>query len=206
MGGRAVSVLSEALDFDHVIELLPNGQVNTHPESGLYAPEALDVAANDTTLQDWTLPLSGLTGQHGYSGPWLHDSELIEGGVERAIRRNGAGYYVAIYGQHTAECPECSQAGVVYDENGEEVPCPNIASGTCSPDGYSGQDAETIIEGWTVAYKPSPARIALDAAPADAGICGHCQRDLVLVEDIEGLCPSCFHEEHGDSIELEFVA
>ena len=43
---------------------------------------------------DWTL-LTGFTGQYGYSGALMHQSEFIGGGLERHIREN-AGYYVAV--------------------------------------------------------------------------------------------------------------
>ena len=140
-----MSALSEAMDFDHVIEVMPDG--TWRDASGLYAPDAVDVDSMATTLEDWQLPLSGFTGQYGYTGPWLHDSEQIEGGVEMYVLAH-PGYWVAIYASHT--CEECGGAGLIWSEaeassDEVEIDCPLITSGECEPGG--------IIEGWTLAFK-----------------------------------------------------
>ena len=132
------------MDFDHVLEVMPDG--TWQAVEGLYAPEAVDVDSMATKLDGWSLPLSGFTGQDRYTGPWLHDSEQIEGGVETYVLEH-PGYWVAIYGQHT--CEECGDAGLIWapDVDGQEVEvdCPLIATGECEPGG--------IIEGWTLAFK-----------------------------------------------------
>ena len=137
-----MSTLSETLDFDHVIEVLPDGTWRDAP--GLYAPDAVDVDGDAVTLEGWDLPLSGFTGQYGYTGPWLHDSEIIEGGVERYVFEH-PGYWVAIYGQHT--CEECGGAGLLWAPAGGggeiEIDCPL----ECEPGGEIG--------GWTLAFKPA---------------------------------------------------
>lgn len=105
------AALASIADFDHVFAVLGEGNVTElddpvfdeveHP-AGLYAPEAVDVGPNATELDGWKLPLSGLTGQHGYDGPWLHNSELIAGGVaERVLSMPG--YWVAIYATYTED-------------------------------------------------------------------------------------------------------
>lgn len=148
------ALLSESLDFDHIIAVYDDGSIadNAIPND-LYAPDAYEPDSMETTLDGWELPLSGFTGQDRYTGPWLHNSEVIAGGVASYVFEH-PGYWVAIYASYPANCPECSQAGLVYDEDHNEVPCPNIAAGTCSPEGYTGEDAETVIEGWTLAYRP----------------------------------------------------
>ena len=138
-----MSALSEAMEFDHVLEVLPDGTWRDAPD-GLYAPDAVDVDNMAVTLEGWDLPLSGFTGQYGYTGPWLHNSEIIEGGVEHHVLEH-PGYWVAIYGQHT--CEECGDSGIGWDLNGEETDCPLIATGECEPGG--------TIEGWTLAFKPA---------------------------------------------------
>lgn len=141
-----MSALSEAMDFDHVIYSFGDGTFESNPDSpfarSLHAPDAVDVDSMATELDGWQLPLSGFTGQDRYTGPWLHGSEQIEGGVEMYVLEH-PGYWVAIYGQHT--CEECSGAGLVYDADGVEVDCPKIATGECEPGG--------TIEGWTLAFK-----------------------------------------------------
>lgn len=101
------------------------------------APEALDPDGNSTQLEGWELITAGLTGQQGYRGPWLHDSEIIAGGVAHRViehaQENGGGYYVAIYGQYTREHD--------HDQTPADYAC------------LACEDGDTIIEGWAIAYK-----------------------------------------------------
>jgi hypothetical protein len=84
--------LNEAMEFDHVIQVHPDGTFTDAPD-GVHAPELN--AENDTVSGDgWSL-LRGFTGQHGYSGPIMHDSEFIGGGLARHILET-PGYYVAL--------------------------------------------------------------------------------------------------------------
>lgn len=56
-----------------------------------------DPDGDDHSLADgWEL-LTGFTGQYGYSGPAMHSSEYIGGGLERHIRRT-PGLYTVLYG------------------------------------------------------------------------------------------------------------
>ncbi len=147
------AALSAIADFGHVFQVVDGGgvfdldamlppHVNS-PASHLYAPEALDPDPEATTLDGWQLPLSGLTGQHGYKGPWLHDSELIEGGVaERVLSLPG--YWVAIYAQHFCGPEIHPQFADLTDEQ-------NAAARDGDHD-----DCETYIEGWTMAHIPFP--------------------------------------------------
>src|SRR5665213_837930 len=81
--------LNDKMDFDHVVQVLPGGQVvDAH---GVYAPELYD---DELQGQGWTL-MDGYSGQSGYSGPIIHDSEFIGGGLERDILAN-PGYYVTL--------------------------------------------------------------------------------------------------------------
>lgn len=125
--------LQRIADFDHVFCVGNTGDVFPPTFPGHHAPEALDVPILDVMLDGWLLPLSGLTNQYGYKGPWLHDSEQIPGGVaERVLARPG--YWVAIYGQHTPDGHDCPFGEQKHDD------------GDCF--------CETTIEGWTLAYKP----------------------------------------------------
>lgn len=135
--------LARIADFDHVFVVDEHGDVHEARDlngtrrggaAGLWAPDAIDVDPNATELDGWALPLSDLSGQHGYRGPWLHDSEVIPGGVAEAVLAM-PGYWVAIYAQHTPEC------------DGDD--CAHMDS-SCAA-------AETTIEGWTMAHRPFPA-------------------------------------------------
>lgn len=148
-------------DFDNVFAIIEHeGEITATdreridaPELGkLHAPEAIDPSVGETHLDGWELPLSGFTGQYGYSGPWLHDSELIEGAVGDYILEH-PGYWVSIYASYS--CEECGGAGLVYETIAEpgaephqvEVDCPLVSTGQCEPGGGT-------IEGWTLAFKP----------------------------------------------------
>ena len=92
--------LSDLMDFDHVITVTPGGVVYDGPPN-LWAPDAYEPEIDATELDGWKL-LTGYSGQHGYRGPWMHQSELIAGGIADDIL-NEPGHYVAIYSQHEPE-------------------------------------------------------------------------------------------------------
>lgn len=148
--GAEQGSLSRALNFDHVIWVGADRKLDEHPHEHPYAPDVLDPDVNSTAIDgypNWELITAGLTGQYGYDGPWLHDSELIEGAVARRVLEHAAehdgGFYVAVYATYT--CDECESAGLVWNDDAtEELPCPNITTGECEPGG--------TIEGWAIAY------------------------------------------------------
>ena len=88
--GRTVD-LNTQMEFDHVIEVHADGTVIDAPD-GIYAPELHDTQLESGT--GWSL-MNGYSGQYGYSGPGMHPSEFIGGGLERDIRAT-PGYYVAL--------------------------------------------------------------------------------------------------------------
>ena len=89
VSSRRTASLSDKMDFDHVVQVLPNGEVVD--AQGVYAPELYDDQLFDPS---WTL-LDGYSGQSGYSGPMMHASEFIGGRMERDILEN-PGYYVCL--------------------------------------------------------------------------------------------------------------
>jgi hypothetical protein len=96
--------LNDFMEFDHVVEVKPGGEVTDAP--GVHGPGetwvkvdddgqmvSLDPAAiNIDNGQGWSL-LTGFSGQHGYSGPIMHSSEVVGGGLERYIVSH-PGFYV----------------------------------------------------------------------------------------------------------------
>ncbi len=110
--------LSDLMDFDHVIRVHDDGTI-TEPK-GIYAPE-LDGEEFVGGYDDWEL-LRGFTGQYSYSGPVMHPSEFIGGGLERHIRET-PGYYVAlVVAEINDETDESDAYGwaVAYVEVGED--------------------------------------------------------------------------------------
>jgi hypothetical protein len=83
--------LNEIMEFDHVIEVKPNGLIVD--VNGIYAPD-LRNGELETSADEWDL-MDGYSGQSGYSGPIMHNSEFIGGGMERKIRET-PGIYVAL--------------------------------------------------------------------------------------------------------------
>jgi hypothetical protein len=81
--------LNAEMDFDHVIEVKSDGSVMDAQR--VYAPSLYDDELDDPS---WTL-IDGYSGQSGYSGPLMHQSEYIGGGLENEILTN-PGYYVAL--------------------------------------------------------------------------------------------------------------
>lgn len=99
--------LNDHMEFDHVVQVHPDGTVTDGPE-GVYAPELHAISDDDGSHTSETDPelfrqagyagwqlQSGHTGQHGYSGPCMHASEYIGGGLERYIMEH-PGLWVAV--------------------------------------------------------------------------------------------------------------
>jgi hypothetical protein len=82
--------LNSIMEFDHVIEVHADGSV-TEPR-GIYAPELHD---GEIEGKEWSLITMGYTGQHGYRGPLMHDSESIRGHLADDILA-APGVYVAV--------------------------------------------------------------------------------------------------------------
>lgn len=94
-----MKTLSEWMEFDHPIRVLPDGTVTDDDMDNIHAPELMDeVIYSD----EWEFFSTGYTGQHGYKGPILHNSEQIGGGLERDILAS-PGVYVAVVAAWTPE-------------------------------------------------------------------------------------------------------
>lgn len=103
--------LSKVMDFDHVIAVGQGGQVYDGIRNK-YAPDAFNVDPYSSDLEGWEL-LSGYTGQHGYDGPWMHDSETLSGRMVDDIL-DRPGYYVAVYASYPDE--DEPETGQTYEE------------------------------------------------------------------------------------------
>lgn len=96
--GSGRGSLADALDFDRVLAKSSSGEFYDSHRVG--APDTSYIEdINKTGLGGgWVLMTSGMTGQHSYSGPWLHSSEQISGYVATQIAEGNPGYYVAVAG------------------------------------------------------------------------------------------------------------
>ena len=81
--------LADLMDFDTVIRVHPDGTVTR--EDGVCAPELYN---GELENGEWSL-MTGWTRQDGYSGPFMHESELIGGSMADHILTH-PGVYVAI--------------------------------------------------------------------------------------------------------------
>lgn len=81
--------LTDIMEFDHVIRVHEDGTITD--ERGVFAPSLYD---GELDSDRWEL-LNGYSGQDRYSGPIMHPSEYIGGGMERDIRST-PGVYVSL--------------------------------------------------------------------------------------------------------------
>lgn len=86
--------LTDVMEFDHVIYSHGDGTVSE--PGGMWAPEVYydDETDIDIMGDGWTA-LTGWTGQYGYNGAVMHQSEFIGGALADHIIQT-RGYYVAV--------------------------------------------------------------------------------------------------------------
>lgn len=108
--------LNDFMEFDRVVEVGSGGEVS--PAPGVWGPEqvwveldddgqmvSLDPADIHIEGRGWKL-LNGFSGQHGYSGPIMHPSEVVGGGLERYIKSH-PGRYVVVEVQGRDDETDC---------------------------------------------------------------------------------------------------
>lgn len=100
-----VDNLNDILEFDHVVEVSENHDVTS--VSNLYAPSIID---SEIDSDDWEFFSNGYTGQHGYNGPIMHDSEYIGGMLAEDIL-NEPGIYVAVVSAYIDD----SEDGITFE-------------------------------------------------------------------------------------------
>jgi hypothetical protein len=118
--------LNDKMDFDHVVQVLPGGQVVD--ANGVYAPSLMD---DELDSRGWSL-LDGYSGQSGYSGPIMHASEFIGGGLERDILSK-PGYYVTL-ANYTSDDDEPEGWGIAYKAASKTTSSAKLPNNT---DGFS---------------------------------------------------------------------
>lgn len=108
--------LRSIMAVDHVIQVLEGGCI-IEPIQCVHAPEVCVSTDEDGQIrgsderemiesvdsQGWSL-LTGFTGQYGYSGPIMHPSEFIGGGLAEHIMST-PGFYCAV----TVECEDSEE-------------------------------------------------------------------------------------------------
>lgn len=93
---RAERPLNELMEMYCPVEIHADGTITTHDA---LVPDYYDDELDGT---DWELVSAGYTGQHGYRGPVMHNSEFIGGRMEADFRAT-PGVYVAVPAGWTAQ-------------------------------------------------------------------------------------------------------
>lgn len=158
--------LNAVMEFGHVIEVKPDGDVVDGPN--LYTDELVwqdvdeggSAVGEPTVDKNWEL-LTGYSGQHGYSGPCMHPSEFIDGKMARDILAS-PGVYVAL----SVECRYPDERWHITSTNSstivETVTAPSAQGAleqwcqrnSTAPAGYEATSADGDYEepaGWCVA-------------------------------------------------------
>lgn len=93
--------LNGAVEFDAPFHVHDDRRTITD-HTGLYAPDVYDDPDGDVTVDgnDWEA-LTGHTGQYGYSGAVMHESETLSGGLAERILSEGGTYVVVVVEQNT---------------------------------------------------------------------------------------------------------
>lgn len=88
--------LNELIEFDCPFRVTEDGQVETGPLEGVYAPEVYHDDETDVVIDGdgWWAWSSGYTGQWSYNGPVMHASEYIGGHMERDLLDDPGVYVV----------------------------------------------------------------------------------------------------------------
>lgn len=108
--------LNSAIEFDspfRIVRTLDSGETIIESAPGVYAPDvtlSVDRDGNGVHNEeiDYTpwkestrwQAINGYSGQHGYSGPTMHASELLAGGMARDVLADDGAVYVVT----TVEC------------------------------------------------------------------------------------------------------
>lgn len=152
-----IDTLNAVMDFDHVIRVDHQGHVHDDVK-GVYAPEVtheyphgddIDISGDDA----WSL-MNGYSGQDRYSGPIMHASEFIGGGMERDILAN-PGFYVAVvvYDQEDGDDNISGWAVAQRDEDSfpTEIRYESVTA-IYGLDNYGGPDSGYLVTAHGVAH------------------------------------------------------
>lgn len=90
--------LNDRVEFDCPFEIHADGSVTDWHD--MYAPDLCD---DELEGDGWSLWTHGYSGQYGYAGPIMHNSEFIGGGLERDLLATPGVYVVLASGYSCQE-------------------------------------------------------------------------------------------------------
>jgi hypothetical protein len=105
--------LNAIMSFDHPIRVHDDGTV-TDGLDGIYAPTLCDDELDDS---QWEFFSTGYTGQYGYRGPIMHNSEFIGGRLADDILST-PGVYAAVVADWSCgeDSDDCEDSGCDHAE------------------------------------------------------------------------------------------
>lgn len=108
--------LNDVMEFDHVVRVHDDGTVSDSDTHDIWAPDLSDDELDEyshieSQPKGWRL-MNGYSGQYGYSGPLMHQSEFIGGRMARDIMAT-PGLYVALVND-PADDSEPTEWAVAY--------------------------------------------------------------------------------------------
>jgi len=140
--------LNDSVEFDSPFFVIPGDTqrctILTSPHVPADGPDSPSVTLNDGDgdpelegLDGWQ-PVTGYSGQYGYSGPVMHPAEILAGGMERDILNGllGGGWFV-VTSVETETCDDFQVHGQCYPDGGS---CP--------------RDCSEEPAGWILLHKP----------------------------------------------------
>ena len=107
------AALNNLAEIDHVFTIHEDGTITDGPP-GIYAPYLTD-GELDPGADRWEM-LNGYSGQDRYSGPIMHDSEFLGGGMARDVLSQ-PGTYVCVAAQYLCTDEEHANGEPVTDDD-----------------------------------------------------------------------------------------
>lgn len=134
--------LNDLVEFDHPFTIHPDGTMTDGPRD-LYAPDLTD---DELDGDDRWRMVTGYSGQHGYSGPIMHNSEYLGGGMARDVLAH-PGTYVVVVSRYLCTDTEHANGEPVTDEDprGEYTDDAGVTHTYVDHDG-----CEDYLEGWAL--------------------------------------------------------
>ena len=138
--------LNSAIEFDHPFTVHPvddSGRVRvTDGPDDIYAPDLTD---DEPDSDRWTF-VDGYSGQHGYSGPIMHNSEYLGGQMARDVLAN-PGTYVCVVSRYLCTDDEHANGDPVTDDDPRETWTDDAGNVHTY---VSHDNCEDYVEGWAL--------------------------------------------------------
>jgi hypothetical protein len=99
------------VDFDCPFRVNPDGSITDDGLDNVHAPDLMDEEIDSDEWEFWT---TGRSGQDHYTGPIMHNSEFIGGGLERDLLAE-PGVYVVVVASWTPGEEDDPEEGTILE-------------------------------------------------------------------------------------------